>query len=198
MSLTYPLTLPTATGFRSLEIKAQSVVAQNVSPFTGAQQVYAWPGQWWQFGVELPAMSQANAAIWSAFFLALNGPEGTFYLGPSIRKTTGGTKSGTVTVNTGAAYNSTVLPITGGSGDFAVGDWLQVGTGTAAKLHRVVQVNAGSVDVFPRLRSAYSAGTAITYTNPKGLFRAAAIPSEAYDSRKICSGLSFVAVEVVP
>lgn len=198
MSLSYPLTLPTATGFRSLEIAAQSVVAVNQSPFSGAQQVYAWPGQWWQLSVELPVMSQAKAAIWAAFFLALNGSEGTFYLGPSIRKVTGGNKSGTVTVDTGAVANSTTLPITGGSGDFAVGDWLQVGTGTAARLHRVVQVNAGSVDVFPRLRSAYASGTAITYTNPVGLFRLSAIPPEAYDSRKLCAGLNFAAMEVLP
>ena len=198
MAISYPLALPTVTGFRSLEIQAATVVSMNRSPFTGAQQVYAWPGQWWQLTINLPAMPQAMAATWAAFFLALNGTEGTFYLGPSIRKVTGGNKTGTVTVDTGATANSTTLPITGGAGNFAVGDWLQVGTTTAARLHRVTQVNVGSVDVFPRLRSAYASGTAITYTNPVGIFRLSAIPSESYDSRKICEGLTFSAEESLP
>lgn len=197
MAITYPLTLPTHTGFRSLEIQPKTVVGLAASQFTLEQQVYQWPGQGWLLNVELPPMSQANAALWVAFFLALNGPEGTFYVGPSIRKVTGGTKAGTVTVDTGAVANSTVLPITGGTGDFAKGDWLQVGTTTAARLHRVIQVNAGSVDVFPRLRSAYANGTAITYSSPVGVFRLLALPSEAYDSRKICHGLNFTAVEAI-
>lgn len=195
MSISYPLSLPIHTGFRSTELDPQTVVGISASQYTGEQQVYPWPGQWWIFNVELPPMSQANAAIWAAFFLALNSYEGTFYLGPSIRKVTGGTKAGAVTVDTGAVANSTTLPITGGTGDFALGDWLQVGTTTASRLHRVTKVNAGSVDVFPRLRSAYAGGTAIIYTNPKGLFRMNGIPREAYDSRKICPGMSFIAFE---
>jgi hypothetical protein len=197
MPITFPLTVPSHTGFRSLEIKPRTIVGVNASIFTGEQQVYAWQGQWHEFSIELPAMEQASAAIWAMFFQALNGAEGTFYLGPSVRKVTGGTKAGTVTVNTGAVANGTTLPITGGTGDFAVGDWLQVGLTTAAKLHRVMQVNVGSVDVFPRLRSAYAAATAITYTNPVGIFRLAGLPSEMYDQNKLCSGLSFNAIEAL-
>jgi hypothetical protein len=202
MSIAYPLTLPTHTGFRALEIGAQTVVGMAASPFTGEQQVYQWPGQWWQFMVELPPMSQASAAIWAAFFLALNGPEGTFYMGPSIRKASGGTVGGTWTVGSGATANSTVLPVAGGTGELAVGDWVQVGATTAMKLHRVLQVNKSggnmvSVDVFPRLRSAYANGTALTFTNPKGIFRLEGIPAEAYDSRKICRGLNFTALEAL-
>jgi hypothetical protein len=195
MAITFPLTVPSHTGFRSLEIKARTIVGSTASIFTGQQQVYAWQGQWNEFTVELPSMSEANAAIWAAFFLSLNGPEGTFYMGPSVRKVTGGTKAGTVTVDTGAVANATTLPITGGTGDFAVGDWLQVGLTTAAKLHRVMQVNVGSVDVFPRLRSAYVATTAITYANPVGIFRLSAIPSESYDPAKLANGFSFNAIE---
>lgn len=200
MAITYPLTLPTVTGFRALEIDAQTVVGMSASIYTGEQQVYPWPGQWLMFGVELPTMTQVNAAIWQAFFMALNGPEGTFYMGPSIRKTSGGTVGGTWTVGSGATANSTVLPVTGGTGELAVGDWVQVGATTAMRLHRVLQVNKSggnmvSVDVFPRLRSAYANGTALTFTNPKGIFRSARIPKESYDSRRLCHGLSFVAVE---
>lgn len=195
MSISFPLTLPTHTGFRGLELTARTIVGAKASEFTGEQQVYPWPGQWWQFAVTLPAMTQANAAIWAAFFLSLNGPEGTFYMGPSVRKVPGSTLAGTWTVDTGAVANATTLPVTGGTGAWAVGDWLQVGATTAMKLYRVMQVNAGSVDVFPRLKSAHAGATAITYTNPKGIFRLSGIPVEAYDPAKICTGLNFTAVE---
>lgn len=199
MSITYPLTFPTHTGLRSLQIEPRTVVGVNMSQFTGDRQVQPWPGQWLVFSVELPPMKQADAALWAAFFMSLNGPEGTFLLGPSVRKTSAGTIAGTVTVGAGATANSTTLPLSGGTGAFAVGDWLQVGTAAASRLHRVLKVNAGSVDVFPRLRTAYANGTAITYSSPKGLFSlVSGIPGEAYDSRKICKGINFTAIEVVP
>jgi hypothetical protein len=100
-------------------------------------------------------------------------------------------------VGAAAAAGSTTLPLQNGSGSFAVGDWLQVGTGASSRLHRVLQVNAGSVDVFPRLRSAYAQGTAITYANAKGVFRLAATPSARFDAARICAGLSFQAVEAL-
>lgn len=200
MAITYPLTLPTATGFRATELQPVTVVGLNASPFTGEQQLYPWPGQWWRWAISLPPMTAANAATWTAFFLKLNGPQGTFYLGPSIRKTSGGNVGGSWLVDASATANSTTLPLKSGTGLAAVGDWLQVNTGENAKLHRVVQVNESmgsmvSVDVFPRLRSAYAEDTAVSFTNPVGVFRLAELPTEAYDSRKICHGLQFTAFE---
>jgi hypothetical protein len=171
MAITYPLTPPATPGNRSIAWTPRSIVGMNQSPFTGAQQVYAWPGQWLEATVTLPPMTDAVAGAWQAFFLALNGREGTFYLGDSVRKT----------------------------GTFAVGDWLQVGTTSSARLHRVVQVNSSSaIDVFPRLRTAYANGTAIDYTSPIGLFRLVGPVPWMYDSAKICDGLTFTAMEVVP
>jgi hypothetical protein len=136
-------------------------------------------------------MKDAAAGAWAAFFMSCNGMAGTFYLGDSIRKTPSGNIAGTVLVDAGAAALSTTLPIKGGTGAFAVGDWLQVGSSSSSRLHRVLKVNAGSVDVFPSLRVAYAEDTAITYTNPKGVFRLKAIPPWAFDSRKIERGMEF-------
>lgn len=198
MAISFPLSLPTVTGIRSSELQPRTVVGFDQSPFTGHQQVYAWPAQWLQFAIELPPMKQTAAAIWAAFFMSLNGAEGTFLLGPSIRKTPGGNISGTVTVGEGAVAGTTTLPLSGGTGSFAVGDWLQVDTGAAARLHRVLKINSGSVDVFPRLRAAYAKDTAISYTSPVGVFRLlGGIPAEGYDSRKICAGMSFTALEAI-
>jgi hypothetical protein len=199
MAITYPLTPPATPGNRSIAWTPRSIVGMNQSPFTGAQQVYAWPGQWLEATVTLPPMTDAVAGAWQAFFLALNGREGTFYLGDSVRKTVLGNVTGTLTVDSGAVANTTTLPIAGATGTFAVGDWLQVGTTSSARLHRVVQVNSSSaIDVFPRLRTAYANGTAIDYTSPIGLFRLVGPVPWMYDSAKICDGLTFTAMEVVP
>jgi hypothetical protein len=203
MAITFPLTPPSTPGYNARELQPQTIVGLTQSPFDGSQKVYAWPGQWLQFEFGLPPMKDAPAGPWEAFFMALNGPEGTFYLGDSVRKTPRGTITGSWTVGSGAVANSTTLPLTAGGGAggyFALGDWFHVGSN--AQLLRVVQVNMSgsnmvSVEVFPRLRSAYASGTAITYTNPKGKFRLLGLPPGRFDSRKICDGLSFTAIEAL-
>lgn len=199
MAITFPLTPPSAPGPRSIEWTPRTVVGMTQSPFTGQQQVFAWPGQWFEVTVTLPPMLDAVAGAWQAFLLALNGREGTFYLGDSVRKTALGAVTGTLTVDAGAVANTTTLPISGATGSFAVGDWLQVGTAANSRLHRVVKVNSStSVELFPRLRTAYTAGTAIDYTAPVGLFRLAGPVPWAYDAAKMCGGLTFSAMEVMP
>ena len=176
----------------------QGNVGMVSSPFTGEQQIYRWPNQFWSAQVTLaPMTTQAIIGPWVAFFLSLNGCEGTFYWGDSVRKNSAGSISGSVSVAAGATANSTTLPITGGSGVFAVGDWIQVGTGSTSRLHRVLKVNGGSVDVFPRLRSAYASGLGITYTAPVGVFRIVNRVGLAFDERKIVSGLAFSIVEAL-
>jgi len=198
MALSYPLTRPTG-GFRSIEWHPRTIVGINSSPFTGQQQTYVWPGQWWEATVTLPSMTDTLAGVWQAFFLSLNGREGSFYFGDSVRTSPLGNIAGTLTVGAGAVANATTLPIAGaGSTVFAVGDWLQVGAMTAARLHRVVKViDSASVDVFPRLRSAYAVGTTIIKTNPVGIFRLTSIPAWGYDEIKRCQGLTFNAMEVL-
>jgi hypothetical protein len=169
MSISYPVSPPAAGHFSKIEFSPLTGVGVNRSPYTGQTQVYAWPLQLWQAKVTLPPMNDATAGAWLAFLLSLNGQEGTFYLGDSVRKTTAGTASGAWQVGAGAAALSTTLPIQNGSGAFALGDWLQIST----YLYKVTQLNSGSVDVWPRLRAAHAQATAITYTNPVGVFRLA-------------------------
>lgn len=173
MAITYPLTIPSISHIRDTEWDPVTMVGRTQSPYTGQSQTYVWPGQWWAVRFSLIPLNdakQSNAAgLWEAFMLSLNGQQGTFRFGDPSRKTPRGTISGSpLQVGSSAAALSTVLPITNGTGQFAVGDWLQVGN----NLHRVINIiDSGHVDVWPRLRSAYAAGTTITYTNPLGLFQ---------------------------
>jgi hypothetical protein len=151
-----------------MKYKPITMVGARRSVFTGARQVYAWPGQLWAVEASLPPIKDAaEADAWVAWKLSLNGQEGTFNLGPSTRKSPRSTWAGSVQIGAGVTAMSTTVVFQGGSGTPAVGDWFQVGT----NLHRVVKVNsATNVDVWPRTRSAYAQTTAVVITNPKGLF----------------------------
>jgi hypothetical protein len=104
-----------------------------------------------------------------------------------------GTVTGTLTVSSATA-NGTTLGISGATGSFAAGDWIQIST----SLYKIVQVNSSSsVDVFPVLRSSYAGGTAITYNNAKGVFRLAEPSTQwSIDTAKFY-GVSFNVLEDV-
>lgn len=194
MSLSYPLTPPAALKVAKLSITARSVVSVAESPFTLEQQVYQHQGQAWQADVVCPPMERANAEDTIGFLLALNGRRGTFYLGDSAYTSPRGTISGSPTCNGAQTANSSTLTLTGHTGSFAVGDWLQI----SSSLYKVVQVNSGtSVDLFPRLRSAYAGGTAIVTSSPKGVFRLASGATK-WDINEIkVYGIAFSAVEAL-
>jgi hypothetical protein len=165
MAITYPLTPPSPFRVSRLTLTGHSATSRNTSPFTFQTQQYNWPGQMWSGQVECPPMVRADAEAVISFLLAAE--RGTFYFQDYANTTVRGSITGTLTVATATA-NQTTLTISGGTGSFAVGDWLQIST----SLYKVIQVNsATSVDLFPTLRSSYAAGTAITYSNAKGVFR---------------------------
>lgn len=165
MALTYPLTPPSPFRISKLTLSGMSATSRNVSPFTFQTQQYNWPGQAWMGSVECPPMTRASAEAVIGFLLAAQ--RGTFYFQDYANTSPRGNVTGTLTVSSATANTST-LGISGATGSFAVGDWLQIGT----SLYKVVQVNSSSsVDLFPVLRSSYTGGTSITYTNAKGVFR---------------------------
>lgn len=193
MAISYPLTPPDNVNFAKIVFTPKTVVTSTASAFTGQEQTYSYTGQWWEVDITLIVKKRYSIAPWLGFLLALNGKSGTFYLGDSVGRLPQGTIAGAVTVGAGAIANTTTLPISGGTGSFAVGDWLQVGN----NLHMVMQVNAGSVDVFPTLRSAYANGTSIVYNNPLGLFRLKAPVPFAAIENKLYDGLLISAKEAI-
>lgn len=167
MAISYPLSPPSPFRVSKLTLTGMSATSRNVSPFTFQSQQYNWPGQAWSGSVECPPMVRADAEAVIGFLLAAH--RGTFYFQDYANTSPRGNVTGTLTVASATA-NATTLGISGATGSFAVGDWLQIST----SLYKVIQVNSStSVDLFPVLRSSYAAGTAITYSNAKGIFRLA-------------------------
>ncbi len=194
MAISYPVTIPSISHVRTTEWDPVTVVGAATSPFTGQSQTIVWPGQWWALRFTLIPLKDPNAGLWEAFLLSLNGRQGTFRIGDPARKVSRGTPTGSWTVGASAAANSTTLPIAGGSGTFAVGDWIQVGD----YLHRIIKlVDSTHVDVFPRLRAAYTNGTAITYSNALGLFRLASNSMKWNTDEAKLKGISIDAVEAL-
>jgi hypothetical protein len=99
-----------------------------------------------------------------------------------------------------ATANGTTLGISGASGQFAVGDWLQIST----SLYKVVEsTSSSSVDVFPALRKSYAGGTSIIYGRPnnaaraQGVFRLASPSTEWAIGEASIYGVGFAIIEDV-
>jgi hypothetical protein len=168
MSISYPLTIPSYTGFRSVDLRMVNAVAVSRSPFTLSTQAHKYAGQMWQADITLPAMDYINAAKWFAWLGSLNGQYGTFLLGDPRRCTARGTAA-TATITGSAGSSSVTVTMTG---TLLAGDCFQLGSGSTARLYMVLQDQNGSgtLEIWPALRSAASAATA-TLSTPRGLFR---------------------------
>jgi hypothetical protein len=80
MAIVYPLSAPSNTS--DLKLMPNNIVGESVSPFTGSQQIFENPGEWWEAEFAVPPLyTRANAVPWLALLGALRGKSGSFYLG---------------------------------------------------------------------------------------------------------------------
>ena len=178
--ITYPLSLPTTAGIAKVRLTANDIVGISQSPFTASQQVYKYPGQFWEADVTLPAMKRADAEYWVTFLMKLNGPFGTFLLGDPLGATARGVATGTPLVNGGSQVGNELLTdgwTVSQTGILKAGDYIQLGSGATAQLYKVLDdANSdgsgnATFTIWPSLRSSPSDNAAITVSAPKGNFR---------------------------
>lgn len=180
MAITYPLALPTHTGIKGVSLRANDIVGMNMSPFSGAQQVYRYTGQFWEADITLPTMKREDAEYWVTFLMKLNGAYGTFLLGDPNASTARGVATGTPVVN-GASQTGNEL-ITDGwttstTGILKAGDYIQLGTGSDSRLYKVLDdvdsdaSGNATLTVWPNLRSSPSDNQTIVVSGCKGVFR---------------------------
>ena len=194
MAISYPLTLPSHTGVRSIELRAINAVAYSASPFTFAGQAHAYSGQIWLADITLPAMRIADAETWLGFLLSLKGQYGTFLLGnPTCTAPRGTATSATVSGSAGSGSVSVTM-----SGTLLAGDYIQLGSGSDATLHKVLQDQSGSgtLEIWPSLRKARSSVSA-TLTNAKGLFRLSSNEQAWSVTEASTYGITFSAREAI-
>jgi hypothetical protein len=206
MAVTFPLALPTATGIAKIRISANNVVGVSQSPFTAKQQVYKYTGQFWEAEISLPPMKRADAEYWISFLLKLNGSYGTFLLGDPNGATARGVATGTPLVK-GASQTGNELVTDGWTtsttGILKAGDYIQIGSGAAAKLHKVLDdVDSDSsgnatITIWPDLRAAPSDNAAIVVSGAKGVFRLSTNQSDWDVNEASIYGMTFPAREAL-
>jgi hypothetical protein len=204
MSVTYPITLPTSPGFTRVTIAPRSFVALYASPFTGQQQIYQHPAQFLTCSIEVPPMNRAEAADFVAAMLSLQGQRGTFYFGDPAWTSPRGVATGTPQVNgdnqTGTALNTKGWT-TGVTNILRAGDWIQIGTGATRQLCMVLEsANSNgsghaTVNLFPRIRTAFANNTAITTASPTGVWRMVDDGQFLQDTDGLTRGMNINAVE---
>lgn len=205
MAISYPVAFPDL-GIKSMNIRAMNVVGMSQSPFTGQQQVYKHQGQWWEAEITLPPMKRAEAEQIAAFLLKLNGRYGTFTLGDPANTAPRGVGTGTPLVNGGSQTGNSLLTdgwTTSTTGILKAGDWIQLGSGSASRLHKVLSdVNsdssgAASIDIWPNLRSSPSDNAQITVIAPKGVWRLASNDVNYSIDEASIYGITFACVEAL-
>lgn len=193
MAIAYPLSLPTDSGIAAIKLSAANAVAVSRSPFTFATQVHAYDGEMWSASVTLPTYRKDLADPWVAFLLSLRGQYGTFLLGDPDKAVPRGTaESAAVSGLLGERTVSVSM-----SGTLLAGDYIQLGSGAAARLHKVLvdKSGSGNLEIWPALRADYS-GSA-TLTDTKGVFRLASNVTEWDINNASFYGIQFEAMEDV-
>lgn len=180
MAITYPLTPPSTQREVDLSITARNVIAVSESPFTLSQQVQAHPGEAWALALTLPPMERDDAEEWVAFLCALRGRLGTFLLGPYHGVSARGVATGTPLVagggQTGAELDTDGwTPST--AGILKKGDFIQLGTGADAHLHKLLEdadsdgAGASTLSIWPSLRTSPTDNAPVVVSSPVGLWR---------------------------
>lgn len=194
MAISYPLALPTSIGIAEITLSANNAVAISQSPFTFQQQIVRHAGQRWTASVSIPPVRRDLAEPWNAFLLALNGPVGTFLLGDPNAKAPMGTATSATLTGTAGSSSPTITM----TGTLLAGDYIQLGSGATATLHKVLvdRSGSGTVEIWPKLRSTVT-GATVTLSNTVGRFRLSGNQqSFSIDSASIY-GISFDCVEAL-
>ena len=196
MAITYPISMPTGSAIRSVTFTAQNAVAYSRSPFTFSGQAHAYAGEMWTADIALKPMAEGDAEAWSAFLTSLRGKFGTFYLGNPFRNSLRSADAPTsVTISGAAGTRSVTVAMTG---KLLAGDYFQLGSGTSARLYKVLQdqTDGGTLEIWPSLRATASSATA-AITSPVGAFRLTSNETSWSVNNLAHYGISFGAIEAI-
>ena len=212
MPVSYPAQVPTS-GITSLSWTNATASLISRSPFTFQGQSQNYPGALRYAQISVENLNREDAEDWVGFLDSLHGTKGTFLFGDPMAK-----------VPMGSARNShspTIRAANTGSRDIITlnsnitvatpnwikrGDWIQLGTGLNARLHKVVNsspvgVNSsgftGNVHLWPTFRRDPVVGEDIYVENPKGLLRRSTGTFNYSEENGCMYSLSFDCEEVI-
>ena len=180
MSITYPLSFPSYMLPTKVEWVDINVVGVSRSPYTGKGQRYDWEAAWFTGTIYFPAFGNENADDAHGFLTSLRGRLGTMLVrGTYARTAPRGTAPGTPLVD-GASQTGLELDTRGWTpsqtGILLRGDFIQLGTGSSSRLHKVMAdadsdgSGDATLDIWPPLRTSPSDGQTVIISSPVGLF----------------------------
>lgn len=205
MSLVFPLSLPRVAAIESMDIGMVDSVGYAESPYTFTAETQENPGKRFDADVALVPQYRASAEAWVTFLAALRGRRGTFLMGDQLGKNPRGAATGSPLVK-GAGQLGQTLVIDGvpasTPGWMMEGDWIQIGAGATARLHKVLEtVNSnGSGEVTLSLWPGHAIGHApadnavITVRNTVGVWRLASNVRKYKQGAGQLIGISFSAM----
>lgn len=156
----------------------------------------------------MPPMTRAEAEEWFSFLVKLNGQYGTFLLGDPHAAPRGSAAStpGTPVVN-GASQVGSTLAVDGlpasATGYLKAGDYIQLGSGATARLHKVlndVDTNGSgeaTLDIWPDLRSSPDDDSAVVVSDAVGNFRLSTNEIGVDINEIELFGITFAAIEAL-
>jgi len=189
--VTFPLVSPAGFGVAAVEWGPRDIVARAKNPFTLHDLVQVYDGQMWQGVLTLYALDAATGRALAAWLTSLSvfgaaGPLGTFRLGDPAHVTPAGAAKSTpgTPVVSGAGQTGFALAVEGlpvsTAGYLLAGDYIQLGTGAASRLHMVLE-DAGSdglgeatLSIWPSLRASPVDQDPVVVSGAEGVF---AIPA---------------------
>jgi hypothetical protein len=200
--ITFPVT-PPARGIAGVKFSMLDAIGVSESPYTFSQESYEHPGKRWGIDIQLVPMLRAKGEEWAAFLASLRGRRGTFLLGDPLGKYPRGALGGSPLVK-GANQTGGTLNIDGCTasvtGWLLKGDWVQLGTGSTAHLHKSLtdvdtdELGEATLELWPGPRTAPADNAALIVTNTVGIWRLASNAREYDLAAGQIWGMSFQAV----
>lgn len=179
------IAMPAALQFGSFSIGQKRFDLSEMSESTGASQDRLLGPPRWRLNIASPSLglSLANGAEWEALIIKLRGRANHLSAWDIVKPAPRGTMRGTMTLSGSHAQGATALVISAGGGQASTtllrGDWLQVGSGTAGQLFKVMDDSTAngsgviSATVEPPVRPAagFAGGTAVTWDKALGHYK---------------------------
>jgi len=178
---------------------------ENGDSGSGQSRLVAPPR--WTAALSCPdALTAADAAVWRALVLGLNGRVNQLALYDLGNPAPRGTMRGTLTLASAASAGATSITLTGGAGQAATtllqADWLGLGQSGSQRELLAVAADAtadGSglitVSLVSPLRWAYSSGASVVWDKPTALFRQTTDASTWTHERAIRTGYTLDLME---
>lgn len=207
MSISYPLSLPTATGLAQITFRMRDVIGVAESPFDLSSQVYDMGGARWEADIVLPPMVKASADDWLGWIASLRGMFGTFLLIDPDHTSPRGTWAGTPLSNGSHAAGVRSIAMDGFTAGATVkrGDRFSVGSGSTTRYYMVAADATASgggtltLEIWPALRATLADNTALTTSSPACRMRLASNVREWTAAPGVLSlyGLRFSCIEAL-